>query len=258
MTTRTNHLKHLTLLGALGLSVAAPACGTAADEVVPAEQAIIGGQTAPKASVAANAARPGPERWLDRFDANEDGVLEVSELPARPRERLAALDTNGDGKLSADETNSARAVYVKERFSNIDSNNDGKLTEQEAGFRWQRLALADGNKDGTVTLEEMTSAHERGVLGPPRGRRGPNGRQGDPGWGPERMGQGDGGGLFDRFDGNGDGQLTSDEAPAPAWEHIAPADTNKDGAVSREELKTAKANGTVTLKGGGRGPRWGR
>lgn len=44
-----------------------------------------------------------PEATIERFDANGDGLLQMSELPERRRERLAAADTDGDDAISVDE-----------------------------------------------------------------------------------------------------------------------------------------------------------
>lgn len=45
----------------------------------------------------------GGAAFVQRFDRNGDGVVQVSELPPRMAERLGAADTNRDGTLSADE-----------------------------------------------------------------------------------------------------------------------------------------------------------
>ena len=45
--------------------------------------------------------------------------------------------------------------------------------------------------------------------------------------------------IFERFDKDESGTLTSDEVPERPWSRISKADTDGDGAVSRKELKDA-------------------
>jgi Ca2+-binding EF-hand superfamily protein len=44
-----------------------------------------------------------PAKFIERFDKNADGKLELGELPERFAARIAAADTNGDKQLSAEE-----------------------------------------------------------------------------------------------------------------------------------------------------------
>ncbi len=75
-------------------------------------------------------------------------------------------------------------------------------------------------------------------------------------WG-ERGGHGGerGARMFERFDKNGDGRLTVDEVPTPVWEHLKAADLNQDGAITREEIQTARREGKLRPPHGGPGPR---
>jgi len=51
-------------------------------------------------------------------------------------------------------------------FERKDTNQDGFLTEAEVGAeRWQRIKVADGNKDNKVSKDEMTAAFKAGKLG---------------------------------------------------------------------------------------------
>ena len=59
-------------------------------------------------------------------------------------------------------------------------------------------------------------------------------------------GQGHGKGAhFKKSDKNGDGFLTKDEVGAERWERIKVADSNKDGKVSKPELKQAREGGKL-------------
>jgi Ca2+-binding EF-hand superfamily protein len=84
------------------------------------------------------------EEMFDRRDANGDGVLTESEftaeaggkqlvadqrqkLDARRAKRFAAMDKDGDGKVSAQEFFAA----AQQRFTAADANGDGRVTKEE-------------------------------------------------------------------------------------------------------------------------------
>ena len=120
------------------------------------------------------AARPhvghDPARLIQRFDANKDGKLQVSELPDRLRERLAKADTNSDGVLTAAELTAHAAQMRQARFAAADKNKDGALDASEVGAeRWARIQVADANKDGKVTQAELDAARASGALHGARG-----------------------------------------------------------------------------------------
>ena len=51
-------------------------------------------------------------------------------------------------------------------FQRKDKNQDGFLTEAEVGAeRWQRIKVADNNKDNKVSKDEMMAAFKAGKLG---------------------------------------------------------------------------------------------
>ncbi len=145
-----------------------------------------------------------PARITQRFDANQNGRLEVSELPARMQERFGSADTNRDGVIapeemqaqfaarraamqaqmdtdhdgtvSPEEHQAARAARGAARFARLDQNGDGAITAAEVGAeRWTHLGRADANADGRVTREEMQAAHHgrRGEGGACEGHHGP-------------------------------------------------------------------------------------
>ncbi len=146
--------------------------------------------------------------------------------PPRPIGRLAAaLDTDHDGTLSSAEIRAASAA----------------------------LKALDTNHDGQLTVDELRPAFDG---------RGPRGR-GDGGF-EGRGGRGeDGGGaapaasaddLADTlmaFDRNGDGKLDRAELPDRFHGLFDRADGNKDGSLTRDELKQS-ASATVQ-EGAGRG-----
>ena len=86
-----------------------------------------------------------------------------------------------------------------------------------------------------------------------RGRRGEGGREG-------RGRGGRGGGMFQRFDANGDGKLSGDEIPERMRGMLEQLDTDKDGAISQEEFRSGSGQmfGGRGRVGRGGNPREGR
>lgn len=102
-----------------------------------------------------------------------------------------------------------------------DTNKDGVVTLDEAvAAAKARFALADKNKDGKLSAEEMKDARP----GRHHGGKG--------GFGPEKM--------FERLDANKDGKLTRDEMRAKSDEHFTKLDANKDGAITKDEAEKAR------------------
>jgi Ca2+-binding EF-hand superfamily protein len=157
------------------------ACSGASPEPVDqAPQAELAHAAAPNAAPAANsseanAAPVAGERghrhdkgeFLKRLDANSDGKVELSEVPERMRDKLAAADTNHDGVLSAEELKAHAQAARQERFARMDKNQDGALSADEVGEkRWSHLQAADADHDGKVTQAELKQAFENGTLKP--------------------------------------------------------------------------------------------
>ncbi len=138
-------------------------------------------------------------------------------------------------------------------FDRLDTNKDGSLSKEEfvAGMKalHQRLQAARGPRFGPPGPSRMAPPATRRPLGPPAA--GP--RPGTPGmyraFGPPRPGAAMGAGprtppeppnLVARWDKNKDGKLTKDEVPERAWQFLSKADADNDGAVTPEELQSAR------------------
>jgi hypothetical protein len=187
-----------------------------------------------------NVQQAGPDgsRFIQKFDKDGNGTVELTELPGRMQKWMAKADTNNDGKLTADEVRVHADAMKKEHFARMDKNSDGQLSSDEVGTeRWDHLKAADADNSGTVTQAEIDQAFASGKLkfGGPDGKFG--GHDGRRGGGRIQR-------LF-KLDANNDGALTQAEVGAEKWAHISVADSNSDGRVTKDEIKAAKESGKL-------------
>lgn len=117
----------------------------------------------------------------------------------------AALAKDGFGK---------RGEHAQERFERADVDESGDLTFEEfsAAFE-ERIGGADANGDGTMTVEEIAAEIQK--------RRA------------ERMARR----IIERFDTDGDGQLTTAEVESRQKKLFALLDGNDDGVLEMNEMK---------------------
>lgn len=159
-------------------------------------------------AIAGTAIAQAPARGGDPMG---DKTVTKAEAQAKAAEMFAKMDTNKDGKL--DEAD--RAAHQTAMFDRMDANKDGNISRDEFAAAHQRkdgdakaagehrmgehrmgqhrgkmgghmgdgmmMGMADANKDGVVTRDEMTAAHAR---------------------------------MFDMADANKDGKLTPEERKA--------------------------------------------
>ena len=170
-------------------------------------------------------------RFLQHFDKNGDGKVQVSELPEHMQQKLAAADTDKDGVLSTEELHAFRSQMKAAKFAKADKNGDGALDQTEVtAERWSRIQAADANKDGKVTKAELEQARATGVL--PRGEH----HRGRRGHAAGERGQFSPETMIQRLDKNGDGVLQASEVPERMRGMFDKADANKDGSLTKEEL----------------------
>ncbi|WOI54055.1 hypothetical protein [Parvularcula sp. LCG005] len=109
--------------------------------------------------------RPPRDRGMTRLDADESGTVSREEAMAPAAQRFAAMDTNNDGQLSADEMKAGRDQRGDkkgdgkrrrgDRMTGMDADGDGKISKLEmTAAATKRFDKADANGDGTVTTEE--------------------------------------------------------------------------------------------------------
>jgi Ca2+-binding EF-hand superfamily protein len=117
-----------------------------------------------------------------------------------------AIDTNGDGTLSAAELQAAEAKVQQNRINAIRQRVEGEFTK------------LDTNKDGQLSKAEFMAAAPVSASTPPNGSK-----------------------LLTDLDKNKDGKVTLDEYRAPILARFDALDTNHDGVISDAERKAAAA-----------------
>jgi hypothetical protein len=92
-------------------------------------------------------------------------LAEGSDRPSLPDEgrhgdRMARMDTDGDGKISPEEREAAMKERVAKMRTRLDTNGDGKLTPDELAngkgrMKFEDPAALDTNKDGDISADEL-------------------------------------------------------------------------------------------------------
>jgi Ca2+-binding EF-hand superfamily protein len=158
------------------------------------------------------------KRRFERLDTNRDGKLTADELPAERKGAILRADANKDGAVTLDEFQARPRQFLVRRveveFKALDADSDGKLTKAEvdaARGKPMLLLIADANKDGAVTKEELAKSYAR------RGGRVS-----------ER--------IFAALDADKDGKISAAEWQAAGERRFARLDRNKDGDVTTDDL----------------------
>ncbi|WP_260598521.1 EF-hand domain-containing protein [Sphingomonas endolithica] len=177
------------------------------------------------------------------------GIAVAADTLIGPRGPMAA-DTNKDGIVSRAEFFTA----AQARFASRDSNGDRKLSgaEIDTGPRGEKLLREDTNKDGMISFAEITateSAHFKAQDANKDGRL--TGEEVRP-RGPGMRGRGEMGGMMLRHaDTNRDGKVSRDEMRAQADQRFDRMDTNRDGVIDSAEIDAMRGPGRGTGGPGG-------
>jgi collagen type III alpha len=177
------------------------------------------------------AATDGPKfdaaRFIKDHDKNGDGKLSKDELPADLREHFAAIDTNKDGFLTAQELQAhadrmtdQRPYLIEVAYYVIDINDPEVESCQELQKTYDLLRKMDTNKDGKLDEKEVAAFRQE--------------RQ------KERADR-----IFQHMDKNGDGKISKDEARGLWADNFKEIDTNGDGFLERSEVEKALTTPTT-------------
>lgn len=209
------------------------------------------------AAIAGQTPAPAPKaKGMMKADVNGDGTVTRAEFLARAGARFDARDTNKDGTISGDElagrggqmrpnaqplTRTAAMERAAAMFDRLDVNKDGKLDPTERQAMMERM-------------REMGSMRRGGGEGGP----GPDGTMPPPppggADGPHAMNHGHHGNMLAKLDTNKDGKISRDEMRAQADARFAKMDTNKDGFIDQAELAAAHPHHMKGMRGPGMMP----
>ena len=161
-------------------------------------------------------------------------VFAVDGKPSKEsvKERMKQFDTDGDGKLSADEKAAAKQLLGERKSGKPGDASTGKRTMQQ-----MILEKFDANGNGKLDPEEQTAARKAAIeMKKNKGKRGQN--QGQPN-GENAFNPGNGlNGLNGQpLGGNGGGARGNGSGRAKLLERF---DMNRDGRLSEEEMARAK------------------
>jgi Ca2+-binding EF-hand superfamily protein len=151
--------------------------------------ALIGLAVMTVAAAAPAAAGPGPGGGAGEARERSPFPMVIADVQARAEQRFAALDTDGDGKISLEEFSTGKASATGRKsgrgscerdqadqetdlFKRLDSDGDGKLTPAEfnlqalrghqRSLRLERMfTRLDTNADGVLGGDEMSARVDR-------------------------------------------------------------------------------------------------
>jgi len=194
----------------------------------------------------------GPEKAFDRFDRNKDGAIDAKDAKrgrGRDGKGRGGKD-RGKGREGKPRDGAGRDPAMAERmkarakqhFASLDKNDDGKLTADEAPNP-KLIEIADGNGDGSVTLEEFLGfMKKRARDAGDEARRGDGAKRGPGAAGKAGKGRRRGRistGMLRRWDRDGDGKVSPEEFPGRD-EMFQRLDADKDGALTEADVKAAR------------------
>jgi Ca2+-binding EF-hand superfamily protein len=178
-----------------------------------------------------------PEEMFARADKNGDGKISKEEAPERLSQNFERLDANGSGFIEKEEFTRAMGALLPRGpaapqprpefvvgamvLKALDADGDGEISASEIEGAAKALAKFDKNGDGKLGRDELLSQVPRPVANRPA--------EGRPG-----------AGILFRLkdaDANGDGKISKEEAPEPFQRVFDRIDGNSDGQLDEEEIR---------------------
>ncbi|MCD6404864.1 MAG: EF-hand domain-containing protein [Planctomycetes bacterium] len=166
----------------------------------------------------------GKSEVFKRIDKNDDGYLDSVELAeARDKWRRrkgterrdeGAEEGTPERREALRKRAQAGALFAEGLFRLIDTDNDKKMSTEEIRAFARKLASADKDGDGYVTVEEARKALREAAA--------------------KKIGKA----FFDRFDKNDDAKVTRKEFPGQD-ERFDRIDQDGDGVITPKDLKEA-------------------
>ncbi|WP_380057671.1 EF-hand domain-containing protein [Falsihalocynthiibacter sp. SS001] len=121
-----------------------------------------------QAEDAGKARHHGPRMNIEQIDTNADGKISAEEMKAHADARFAEMDADGDGKVSPEELKAFSEKRQSERHAErqakmierLDQDGDGMLSQEEMTPKGadQMFEKLDTDGDGQLSEEELKAA----------------------------------------------------------------------------------------------------
>jgi Ca2+-binding EF-hand superfamily protein len=171
-----------------------------------------------------NRQRSDARRMIERYDENDDGMLQRGELPQDMRSSFSQLDRDESGDLSASELREhgrrmQRSIVPVEVVcvwvSDVDQN---RLSINDLQSAYDTLQDLDENNDGQISRNELQQRRQQIASR----------------WAKQ---------VVNRLDQDDDGMVDEDEAQDSFLSrNFGRLDGNEDGSISRQELQRSVAS----------------